>query len=384
MAQSDDVITQQFQTAIIQSDNDLDPATTLPLSVAKNVAIPTLATVYDVLVRVSAVALNHCDYKMPTNFLASGGLAGCDFCGVVVKTGPEAVCQIGTRVCGGLFPYGQYTDAASKPQGSFAEFIAVDSRRLLRVPDAWSDLEGAALGAVGWGTVGLALSDPHALALDGFPSTPTAEPEPVLVYGAATATGTMACQLLKLSGYEPVAVTSPQSAALAVEYGASSTCSYTSPNCAEAVRTHAGAPVRHAFDCITSAESVATCFAALARTGGRYACIESLQDSWRTRRAVRVKEVMGYEALGRDFQVGSEAETGITYTRTASAALAALYARWGKEMQQLLDAGSVKHHPILQIDGQWDGVIKGLAMLRRGEVRGQKIVIRIADAGAEA
>ncbi|KAI1755486.1 putative alcohol dehydrogenase [Xylaria castorea] len=383
MANCNDVPTQQFQSAIIQSDHDPDSATALPLSIAKNIDMPTLATAYDVLIQVLAVALNHCDYKMPTNFLVSGGLTGCDFCGLVVKTGASAVCEKGTRVCGGLFPYGRYS-TASKPQGSFAEFIAVDSRRLLRIPDTWSDLEGAALGAVGWGTVGLALSDPHALALDGFPSTPTAEPEPVLVYGAATATGTIACQLLKLSGYLPVAVTSPQSAALAVEYGASSTCFYTSPTCAESVRALAGVPIRHALDCITSAESVATCFAALARTGGRYACLESLQDSWRTRRAVRVKEVMGYEGLGRDFQVSSETAPGTTYTRDASLTLAALYGRWTAEMQHLLDAGSIKHHPILQIEGQWNGIIKGVRMLQRGEVRGRKLVVRIAEVEGEA
>ncbi|GAW19046.1 hypothetical protein ANO14919_085300 [Xylariales sp. No.14919] len=383
MASCNDVPTRQCQTAILQSDNNLDSERALPLSIASDVDMPTLASAYDVLIRVLAVALNHCDYKMPTNFLAPGGLTGCDFCGLVVKTGPSAVCEKGTRVSGGLFPYGRY-GAGSKPQGSFAEFIAVDSRRLLRIPDAWSDLQGAALGAVGWGTVGLALSDPHALALDGFPSTPTAEPEPVLVYGAATATGTMACQLLKLSGYVPVAVTSPQSAAFAGEYGVSLTCSYTSPTCAESARALAGVPIRHALDCITSAESAATCFAALARTGGRYACLESLQDSWRTRRAVRVKEVMGYEALGRDFQVGPEMAAGVTYTRSASSALAALYARWTAEIQRLLDAGAIKHHPIHEIEGRWNGIITGLMMLQRGEVRGQKLVIRIAEAEAEA
>lgn len=223
-----DMASPRFQTAIIQSDrhHDADSATTLPLCVSDRVEIPALASDHDVLVRVLAVALNHCDYKMPGNFLTPGGLAGCDFCGIVVKTGTRSVCERGTRVCGGLFPYGRY-DGASKPQGAFAEFVAVDSRRLLRIPDTWSDLQGAALGAVGWGTVGLALSDPQALALEGFPSTPTsalattaaaapavpaapvltptaaaaaaaAGPEPVLVYGAATATGTMACQLLKL------------------------------------------------------------------------------------------------------------------------------------------------------------------------------------------
>ena len=60
------------------------------------------------------------------------------------------------------------------------------------------DLRSAALGGVGWGTAGLAFYDPAALALSGRPSQPVDTKEPVLVYGGATASGTMACQLLKL------------------------------------------------------------------------------------------------------------------------------------------------------------------------------------------
>jgi len=174
----------------------------LPLSVADDIDVPTLSvsSPYDVLVRVLAVALNHCDYKMPTHFLSPGNMAGCDFCGVVIGGGPCAVCDAGMRVCGAVFPYGRRAEPGVKDRGAFAEYVAVDSRLLLRIPATWSDLQGAALGGVGWATVGLALSDSQALALAGFPSAPALdlEPEPVLVYGGATATGTMACQLLSL------------------------------------------------------------------------------------------------------------------------------------------------------------------------------------------
>ena len=111
----------------------------------------------------------------------------------------------GDRVCGAVFPYGHGSDTDGEARsGSFAQWLVADARVLLRVPESWSDLEGAALGGIGWGTVGLALSAPDALSLSGLPSQPAdvdekvGDREPVLVYGAATATGTMGCQLLKL------------------------------------------------------------------------------------------------------------------------------------------------------------------------------------------
>ena len=183
----------------------------------------------------------------------------------------------------------------------------------------------------------------------------------------------------------PIAVTSTQSAQIAKDFGADAACSYTSPDCADQARGLASAPIRYALDCITTAESAATCFAAIARTGGRYACLEGIPDSWRTRRAVKVKVVMGYEGMGRDFHVGSDksdAENS-TYNREYSEERLALYMQWKDEMQRLLDENLIKHHPILEVDGRFEGVLKGISMLRKGEVKGQKIVVRIADAESD-
>ncbi|KAI3390393.1 hypothetical protein diail_9817, partial [Diaporthe ilicicola] len=364
------------------------------MTISNTVPVPALTSPHDVLVRVLAVALNPTDHKMPANFPPPGNRVGCDFCGVVVHAG-DAVVVVqagdgddqtptpsqrhtpmgpGTRVCGGLFPYGRQQEDQEDPDcGAFAQYVVADSRLLIRVPDSWSDLQAAALGGIGWTTAGLAISDPDALGLPGFPSSPAAacdksgRPVPVLVYGAAAATGTMACQLLTLSGYAPIAITSKQSASLATAYGAHGTAAYTSPTCVQDVRDSIASsdsgdgggggggggtsgPIRHAIDCITTRESARLCFAALHRTGGRYAGLEGLPDSWRTRRAVHVKEVMAFEGLGRAMVVEGD-PTGGTYSREANPALFGLCRRWAGEVQLLVDAGRLRSHPVREVGG---------------------------------
>lgn len=189
----------QLQTALVQSPKSSLPSDTIQLIISHSVPVPDLPSAHHVLVRVLAVALNPTDHKMVMHFPNPGSMVGCDFCGVVQKgTGSDVTgvtCTAGTRVCGAIFPYAPTDDLKS---GAFAEWAVADVRLLVRVPDHWDDFQAAALGGIGWGTVGLALSSPDALALQGLPSTPATEKEPVLVYGGATATGTMACRLLRL------------------------------------------------------------------------------------------------------------------------------------------------------------------------------------------
>lgn len=171
-------------------------------------------------------------------------------------------------------------------------------------------------------------------------------------------------------------MTSTTSAALAIDYGAVGAAAYTSLKCSEEIKDLAkGIPIRHALDCITNAESSGTCFAAIARTGGRYACLEGLPEELRTRRAVRVREVMGFEGLGATVDLGP---SGSTYSRQANPELFEICARWRGEVQSLMDADLIKSHPVREVPGGWQGIIDGLEMLRRGEVRGQKLVVRIA------
>jgi len=358
----------KIQTAVTQSAST-QPESNLPLAVSHSVPVPDMPSPHHVLIRVLAVGLNPTDYKMVTQFYTAGNATGCDFCGIVEVAGASAVLSVGTRVCGACFPY----RPDNQNNGAFSQWVVEDSRQMLKVPDSWTDTQAAALGAVGWGTACLALSDPEALALAGLPSKPVEKHIPVLVYGGATATGLIAIQLLKLSGYAPIAVCSSTSAPLVMKYGAIGTASYTSTTCIEMIKSIAAdTPIRHILDCITDADSASICFGAMGRTGGRYACLEEFHDSWRTRRAVKVKVVMGFELQGVDIDLGHD-----VYTRKARPELHALGTVWTGEMQALLHSGAIMTPPTQELQGGFEGIIQGLHILRAGEARGKKLVAKI-------
>ncbi|KAF4878305.1 Trans-enoyl reductase ccsC [Colletotrichum siamense] len=326
------------QTAVVQSKKGFAESS-LPLIIAHSRPMPPdLPTPHHVLVRIEAVGLNPTDFKMTTHFFMEDNAVGCDFCGTVVDAEPEATHQVGTRVAGAEFPY-----RPNNPNnGAFSEYIVVDSRHLLRVPGSMPSLQAAGLGAIGWGTAALAIADPEALNLAALPSKPAKKAQPVLVYGGATATGLMAIQMLKHSGYAPIAVCSSKSAPVIMKLGAVGTASYTSPNCAQEVKSIAGGMViKHALDCITDAESVAVCFACLARAGSRYACLEAIPDAWVTRRSVALKVVMGFEGQNRDVDLDHP-----IYSRKANPGLHAVVALWARELQPVVDAGKLTTQPI--------------------------------------
>ena len=176
------------------------------------------------------------------------------------------------------------------------------------------------------------------------------------------------------SGYAPIAVCSPTSAALIISCGAVGTASYTSADCLKQIQTIAGGvPIKYALDCITDFESTAVCFSALSRMGGRYACLENCPDSWRTRRVVKVKVVMGFEGEGYDVDLDHS-----IYTRKANPELHSISSHWAKEMQSLLDRDLIITQQIQEVGGHFEGVIRALEMLQSGEVKGKKLVVRVS------
>ncbi|EQK99820.1 hypothetical protein G6O67_004132 [Ophiocordyceps sinensis] len=359
-------MTPKTQTALVQSRAS---STNFSLSFAIEPSCPLAdsPSPYHVLVRVCAVSLNPSDWKAPKRFFVEGNGVGCDFCGFVEEAGPLSKIGPRARVCGAIIAMYKASDSH---KGAFAQYTWADSRRLLRVPESWSAVQAAALGAVSWSTSGAAISDPEALGLAGLPSKPADKPIPVLVYGGATATGIMTTQLLKLSGYLPIAVCSPKSSALVKRCGAVGTASYLSSSIVQDIKKIAhGVPIRHAIDCVTTPESVSDCMSVIARTGGRYACLEVIPETCVLRRAVKVKVVMAYETENVDTDLNHP-----VYSRKANAELHGIVMTWTKDIQSLLDRGALIVKPLHELNEGFEGIIEGLDMLRRGDLQDRKLV----------
>lgn len=142
------------------------------------------------LVRVHAIALNPRDAKIVDYSNALGCLGGCDFAGTVAKVG-EGVSRFreGDRVLAVTFG----SDTLDKTKGAFAEFALAEEDISCHIPESFSFTQACSIG-LSMATAGLALFQAPGLELPMQGLTG----ETVLVSGGATATGTMATQLLKM------------------------------------------------------------------------------------------------------------------------------------------------------------------------------------------
>lgn len=46
--------------------------------------------------------------------------------------------------------------------------------------------------------------------------------------------------------------------------------------------------------------------------------------------------------------------------------------------QKLIDEGRLQHHPLHLLQGGFDMVIKGMELVKKGQVSGEKVVVRLS------
>jgi NADPH:quinone reductase-like Zn-dependent oxidoreductase len=325
------------------------------------------------LVKTIAVALNPADYKMGAAFPTPGAVVGMDYAGVIVAihAGTVTDLRVGEPVCGMVHG----SNPASPDNGAFAEYIRVRPEMALRVPRGEEGrghlpMEQAATLGVGLMTNILALWDSSGLALSARPDEPAAKPFPVLVYGGSTATGTLATQLLRLSGLRPIATCSPRNFDLVRARGAAEALDYVDPNVVDDIRAFAGGKLKHVLDCIGDTSSAAHCYAAIGRTGGRYVMLEQVpEELLNMRLAVRAKFALAYELFGREVPLSRG------HGCAADPEKVALAVRHLPILQGLLDKGALMTHPVQMLGGRLPGVLEGLKLLKSGSVSGKKLVV---------
>ncbi|KAH2887366.1 Trans-enoyl reductase fsl5 [Aspergillus fumigatus] len=213
------------QPAIIESDDGT-------LGLRNDVQMPSLEDDM-ILVRNAFVALNPIDTKMVGKLASPGAIAGKDFAGEVVSIGPKvqtaAPIKPGDRICGAV----PWMHSLTPAVGAFAQYVGATDLTAIKIPEYMSLEEAVTLGS-GIGTIGLALF--KSLDVPGSPWLPADKPVDVLVYGGSTATGTLAIQLLKLSGLNPITTCSPTKFDLVKSYGATAAFDYRQKTCADDIR----------------------------------------------------------------------------------------------------------------------------------------------------
>lgn len=351
------------QTAIIQGEGG-------HLAIHHKVPLPPLRP-DRLLVKVAYVALNPCDWKMADRFPTPGCVDGCDFSGTVVAVGSDGAktgrFRIGDRVCGGVHG----SNPIDLTTGCFADYVSADAQFTFHVPEYMGLEDAAAVGGTGIGTLGLALK--RSLALPGGPTEPVPEGEgkEVLVYAASTSVGTLATQLLRMSGHKPIAVCSTKNFDLVRSYGAVKCFDYHAPTCAQDIRAYTKNTLAYILDPITEPKTTELCYAAMGRAGGKYCTLEAYAEEFCTRKVVQPELVMGMAILGGrialDYGYESEADPEKRVFGIG----------WYEEMQQLLDSGRLRNHPVRSFPGGYEGIMKGLQLLKTKQVSGEKLIVRL-------
>ncbi|PKY03429.1 GroES-like protein [Aspergillus campestris IBT 28561] len=324
--------------------------------------LPTLRDDY-ILVKTEAVALNPTDWKHIAFLAAPGCLVGCDYAGVVQEVGKavQKPFRRGDRIAG----VAHGGNVVQHEDGAFAEYIVVKGDVQMHIPETLSFQEAAALG-VGIVTVGQGLYQSLKLAL---PTAPRETPEPLLIYGGSTATGTLAIQFAKLSGYRVLTTCSPHNFGLVQGLGADAVYDYHDPTSAAAIRAATGDRLQLVFDTIAIEDSAKYCDTAISTQGGEYSALLPVSVE---RENVNSRWTVGYTIMGEDFMFGPD----FWAARPEDKAFAEEF--W-TIAEPLLAAGIIKPHPIEVKPGGLQGVLDGLQLLQADKVSGKKLVYNISE-----
>ena len=162
----------------------------------------------EVLVKIHAASLNALDYRsMRMGIIPKSRIFGADIAGVVEAAGSRVTdYRPGDRVA---------ADISGCGLGGFAEYAAVPQSVLVKIPEAVSFENAAALPVAG-GT-----------ALQALKMGEIKKGHRVLIVGAGGGVGTIAVQLAKIMGAAVTAVCSPNNAEMVLGLGAERVIDYT-------------------------------------------------------------------------------------------------------------------------------------------------------------
>ncbi|KAF2849571.1 oxidoreductase-like protein [Plenodomus tracheiphilus IPT5] len=323
-----------------------------------DVPLPKLPGDDWILVKTKAVALNPTDWKSIENAPSPGAIVGCDYAGNVTEVGKAVTkFKVGDKVAG----FARGGDPADHSNGAFAEHIKAKFGIQIKVSDNISFESAATLG-VGISTVGQALYQELGLP---FPPEKVKEPTTLLIYGASTATGTLAVQFAKLTGLKVIATASPHNFDLVRKLGADQVFDYKDPECGDKIRKATDDKLKLVFDCIAEGSSPDIIAKALSSSGGHVSTLLPAK-SFGGRDDVKHNFTFAYTSLGEKYDDRFPASQEDYEFGKKFWALA----------EDLINSGKVKTHPT-EVRKGLEGVPQGLNDLKDGKVSGVKLVYTV-------
>ena len=197
-----------------------------------------------------------------------------------------------------------------------------------------------------------------------MPPNKVSEPTTILIYGASTATGSLAIQYAKLSGCEVIAIASPHNFDLLRELGADHVLNYKDADVGSKIRKATDDKLKLIFDCISEGSSHGICAAAMSSTGGHYTAL--LPTTNFPRKDVKTKMTIAYTAIGERYNDSIP----------ANQADYEFGSKFWKIAEELVNSGKIVTHRTVVRNGL-EGIVEGLQELKDGKVSGTKLVYKV-------
>ena len=209
---------------------------------------------------------------------------------------------------------------------------------------------------------------PHPKAKSGENSLKTNESKPwILIYGGATATGTLAVQFAKLSGMRVVTTCSDSNQSFLYSLGADLVLDYNDADVGARIREQTHDSVELVLDTVSSPQTAAICAAAISSAGG---CYNALHDVKCPRDDVDSEVSMAYDMLGNSWVYQGQVVD-------PNASNLAFSVKWCETVEALLQASQIQAHPYRVMADGLQGIPNGLQLLREGKVRASKLVYQV-------
>lgn len=318
----------------------------------------------EILVKVSAIAVNPTDWKHARIMTSPGTILGCDFAGVVVQAGPNlrVPVKVGDRVAASL------RGGVDKERGGFAEYVKVYADLAWIIPEGTYTFEEAATIGIPLYTSVIALYSPNNLKLpQPGDENPPAPGTWLFVYGGSSSVGQYAIQLAKLSGYKVVTTASRRNHELVKSLGADLVFDYNDPDVARSIKEATNGGIRLVYDTISEDYTYPIILDSIA--GEEPAKISLLHKSnpefVEKRKDVQWLETFIYTAYGPTVNTKNNEEER------------AVLSKFLWEKLPGLVSGGLKPNMIKKFDGGLDNVGAALDYLVQGKASGEKIVYSI-------